>query len=425
MKRKLFSLGVEYRTILALGIAGLLIGAAVGTVAALFGHVLNFCTGVRTEWFRPAIYFLPAAGALIVWLYRTVGRPAARGMNLVFQVGLGEEQKLPIRMVPLAMACTWITHLFGGSAGREGVAIQIGAAVSSNVETVMDRWWKLPDVRQVFLITGMAAGFAGLFRTPLTAIFFALEVLVAGELKYHALFSSAVAAFTASMLSGVMGLGRFQHTVIFTESASIPLLLKLAGIGILFGLAGTLFSEGLRRARKLLERLFEGHPYRRVVVMGCVLAVLMILLWQGRYSGTGENLVEAYFGGGAVYWYDWILKGVMTVLTLAAGFVGGEVAPLYAIGTCLGAVLAPVFGLPVLFGQALGYAAVFGSGTNTLIAAIFVGAEVFGFRLLPYFAVTCIVAYIFNLNRSIFGAQKKDMEEYIHELWQREKDRGE
>lgn len=414
MKRLLWHLGEEYRTILTLGVTGLVIGGAVGAVAAIFGHVLNLCTGLRTEYFQPLIYFLPAAGALIVWLYRTAGRAASKGMNLVFQVGLGEKSKLPIRMVPLAMTCTWLTHLFGGSAGREGVAIQIGAAVSSNVETVLDRWWKLPEGKQIFLITGMAAGFAGLFRTPLAAIFFSLEVLIVGELEYNALFSSAVAAFTASTVSGMLGIGRFHYEISFA-GISVPLLLKLVVLGIVFGIVGTLFSEGIRQARKGLGLLFGGHPFRQAVVMGCVLAVLMILLWQGRYSGTGENLVEQYFSGGGAFWYDWILKGVLTILTLASGFVGGEVAPLYAIGTCLGAVLAPLVGLPAPFVQALGYAAVFGSGTNTLIAAIFVGSEVFGFRLLPYFAVTCIIAYIFNMNKSIFAAQKKNVEEYFRE----------
>lgn len=422
MKKLLWHLGQEYRTILALGTAGLIIGGVVGVVAAVFGRVLDLCTGMRAEYFQPLIFCLPAAGALIVWLYRTLGRAVSKGMNLVFQVGLGEEAKLPIRMVPLAMVCTWITHLFGGSAGREGVAIQIGAAVSSNVETVLDRWWRVPDGRQVFLITGMAAGFAGLFRTPLAAIFFALEVLIAGELEYNALFSSAVAAFTASTVSGLLGLGRFHHEVVFSGGVSIPLLLKLAALGILFGLAGTLFSEGIRQARRGLEKLFGGHSYRKIVIMGCVLAVLLMLLWQGRYSGTGENLVELYFGGGECFWYDWILKGAMTILTLASGFVGGEVAPLYAVGTCLGGLLAPLFGLPPLFVQALGYAAVFGSGTNTLIAAIFVGAEVFGFALLPYFAVTCIIAYIFNMNKSIFAAQKKNPAEYFQALGKRKKE---
>ena len=424
MKKLLWHLGKEYRTILTLGAAGLIIGGAVGVVAAVFGLVLNFCTGVRMDFFLPLVCFLPAAGALIVWLYQTLGRAASRGMNLVFQVGLGEESKLPIRMVPLAMACTWITHLFGGSAGREGVAIQIGAAVSSNVETVLDKWWKLPEGKQIFLVTGMAAGFAGLFRTPLTAIFFALEVLIVGELEYNALFSSAVAAFTASAVSGLLGVGRFQAEVVFSGGISVPLLLKLVVLGVLFGIVGTLFSEGIRQARKWISRIFGNHPYRRVVIMGCLVAALMILLWNGRYSGTGENLVELYFGGGEVFWYDWILKGVLTILTLAAGFVGGEVAPLYAIGTCLGAVLAPLFGLPAPFVQALGYAAVFGSGTNTLIAAIFVGSEVFGFSLLPYFAVTCIIAYIFNMNKSIFAAQKKDVAEYFRERRKTEKDAG-
>ena len=350
--------------------------------------------------------FLGIAGLGIIFLYRRVGQKAAKGMSLVFQVGLGEEAGIPVRMAPLAIGCTWMTHLFGGSAGREGVAIQIGAAVSSNVERLIGKWWRLRERKQIFLITGMAAGFAGLFRTPLTAVFFAMEVLVVGELEYSALLPATVAAVTADFLAGKLGVARFHSEIALDVSMNLGLLLKLALLGILFGLAGFLFSEGLCRMRQGLHRLFLDHPYRRIAIMGAVLAVLMILLWQGRYSGTGSNLVQACFSGEGIYWYDWILKALLTILTLASGFVGGEVAPLFSIGASLGFVLAPLFGISTGLAAALGYAAVFGSGTNTLLAAILVGGEVFGYGTIPCMAVTCIMAHLMNRNHSIFSAQK-------------------
>ncbi len=406
MKEMWKKAGLEYRDFIFLGLAGLGVGALVAVLEAVFSWGLTWCTWARTEYFFPLIFFLPVAGLGIIFIYRRVGQKATRGMGLVFQVGLGEESGIPARMAPLAMGCTWITHLFGGSAGREGVAIQIGAAVSSNVEHLLGKWWQLRERRQIFLITGMAAGFAGLFRTPLTAVFFAMEVLVVGEMEYSALFPAAVAAVTSDLLAGRLGVAKFHLEIPLTVGLDLTLLLKLALLGILFGLAGFLFSEGLYWVRQGLERLFRGHPYGRIGVMGVLLAALQILLWQGRYSGTGANLVQACFSGEGIHWYDWLLKAILTILTLASGFVGGEVAPLFSIGASLGLALAGLWGIPASLAAALGYAAVFGSGTNTLLAAILVGGEVFGYGTLPYMAVTCIMAYLVNRNHSIFSAQR-------------------
>ena len=392
MKQLFKNIGLEYRDILVLGVAGVVIGAAVGVLDAVFGRILNYCTEIRLEYFSWLIFFLPLAGAAIVGLYRKLGKSAAKGMNLVFQVGLGEAPGLPVRMVPLAMICTWITHLFGGSAGREGVAIQIGAAVSSNVERFAGKWWNIRERKQIFLITGMAAGFSGLFQTPLAAIFFSLEVLIVGQLEYSALFPASVAAFTAGAISGQLGITKFHMEIAHGYGISLSFMLKLVVLGLIFGIVGTLFAEGIRQVRSRLNAVFTGHPFRKVIIVGCILAVLILALHQGRF-----------------------LKGILTILTLSAGFVGGEVAPLFTIGACLGTVLAPLFGLPAPLVQALGYTAVFGSGTNTLIAAILVGSEVFGYGMLPYLAVTCITAYIFNLNKSIFSAQKKSMLQYLKE----------
>lgn len=264
----------------------------------------------------------------------------------------------------------------------------------------------------MFLITGMAAGFAGLFQTPLAAVFFALEVMVVGKLEYHALLPATLASLSASYTSRLLGLSNF-HTIIVETLDIHPdfydpvLLLKLSLFGLIFGFTGSLFALLLRYARLKLMFLFHS-PRKKVLIMGCIMAVLMIVLHQGRYSGTGESLITLCFSEkpGTIYIYDWILKFALTILTLSSGLMGGEVAPLFSIGSTLGYVLAPVFGFSPLLGACLGFAAVFGSATNTLIAAIMVGVETFGFRMLPYFAVVCIVAYIFNFNNSIFTAQK-------------------
>lgn len=399
----------HYRDIILLGIAGGVIGVLVGVVDMVFGMILGWCTGFRESHFFWMIPLLPAAGALICVLYEKLGKSAGKGMKLVFQVGLGEAGVLPFRMVPLSMAGTWLTHLFGGSGGREGVAVQIGAAVSNNVGRIVDRKIHIENARKLFLITGMAAGFAGLFQTPIAAIFFALEVIIVGKLEYNALFPATIASIAASYTSQALGLHKFSVDLeVYGSTADVLLLVKVAVLGLIFGLVGSAFAVGLRYVRvKFLIRFYS--QMRKVVIMGIVIAVLMLLCHQGRYSGTGENLIEICFGKteGSVYGYDFFLKFVLTILTLSSGFMGGEVAPLFSIGATFGFVIAPAFGLPPMFAAALGYAAVFGSATNTLLASVFVGAEIFGYDMLPYFMIVCIMSYIFNFNKSIFTAQRR------------------
>ena len=333
-------------------------------------------------------------------------------MKMVFHVGLGKYSKLPIRMVPLAVIGTWTTHLFGGSAGREGVAVQIGAAVSNNVGRLVDKTIDIENSRKMFLITGMAAGFSGLFCTPLAAIFFALEVLVAGKLEYHALIPATVASISAAFTSRALGLRKFHINILETlnyhpSTYNAVFLLKLAAMGLCFGIVGSLFALILRYLRLKFAFRFSS-PVKKVLIMGSVVAVLMMIFHQGRYSGTGSNLVALCFDGitDDIYAYDWILKMALTILTLSSGFIGGEVAPLFSIGSCLGYVLGPVFGFDPMFGAALGFASVFCSGSNTLLAAILVGVESFGYNMLPFFSVVCFVSFIFNFNNSIFTAQR-------------------
>lgn len=401
-----------YKDIILLGLAGIVIGILVGAIDTAFGLILVDCTSFREAHFFWIVPLLPLAGVLIRLLYDKFGKNTAHGMRLVFEVGLGEKYKLPFRMVPLAMVGTWISHTFGGSCGREGVAVQIGAAVSNNVGRIVDKHSVLRDSRKMFLITGMAAGFAGLFQTPLAAVFFALEVLTAGKMEYHALFPATLASLSASYTSRLLGLTNFHTNIVNTlnfhpDFYDPVFLLKLTAMGLIFGFTGSFFALALRYTRLKFGFIFK-TPLRKVLIMGSVLAVLMIVLHQGRYSGTGANLIGLCFSENAdtIYAYDWILKLALTILTLSSGFMGGEVAPLFSIGSTLGYILAPLFGFSPLLGASLGFAAVFGSASNTLIAAVLVGAETFGFSMLPYFSVVCIVSYIFNFNNSIFSAQR-------------------
>lgn len=292
-------------------------GIAVGAVDAVFGRVLLYLGAVRdahTAWFLP---FLGLIGALMAWAYKRYGAGCENGMGMVFEAGHAEREAIPLRLVPFVICATWLTHLFGGSAGREGVAVQLAAA---------QEW-------------------------------------------------------------------------------SAELALELAALGIVFGLTGAAFAFCLKRAKKLAQNRLK-NPVLRALVMGVALSPVLYLLYRGRYCGLGTNLINALLAGEPIYAWDWALKLALTVLTLSAGFQGGEVTPLFSIGASLGAALAGLLGLPAAFCAALGYAAVFGSATNTLLAPALIGAEVFGWAAAPHFFAVCALSYAVNGGRSIYSGQK-------------------
>ncbi|MDT2840590.1 chloride channel protein [Vagococcus carniphilus] len=384
----------------------LVIGGVIGVLEVIFGKTLLLVTEWRLTYFSYLIFFLPFVGLLIEFLYTKFGGKSRQGMGLIFAVGHGEEKEIPLRLIPIVMISTWLTHLFGGSAGREGVAVQIGGTLSHKLGTGKLRKY-LPEenLSQITLITGMAAGFAGLFQTPMGAILFALEVLVVGKLQMTALLSATIASFTASFISSFLELEKFSFFVESQLEMNLPLIGKLIFIGIAFGLVGRLFSFGLAKSKAWISELIP-NPYMRIFLGGILVAILIVVLHHGRYAGLGSNLINASFEGKPIYTYDFLLKLLLTIMTLAIGFQGGEVTPLFAIGASLGVILAPILGLPIEVASAIGYIAVFGSATNTFLAPVIIGGEVFGYHLLPVFFIAMSVAYSCNFNQSIYGKQK-------------------
>ena len=396
----------SYFLYLKLIIAGIIIGFIVGIIDTIFGRGLIWIGDIRKEYLYYFVPFLALAGLLIVFIYQKFAGKTGKGMGLIFEVGHGTEKEIPLRLVPILTVATWITHLFGGSAGREGVAVQLGATFSHR----FNKYFNFPDKSKVFLITGMAAGFGGLFQTPIAALFFGLEVLALGNLQLYALIPAVVAAFTASWTSSFLGLEKFTHIVNTTLSITPTMFVKFAILGIIFGFAGNLFVYLQSFLKKFAAEKIK-NPYYRIFIIGIFLSIIFLLLHEGRYTGLGTNLIENSFSGKPIFGYDWILKLLLTTLTLAAGFQGGEVTPLFSIGASLGVVIAIFFGLPIEFVAAAGYISVFGSATNTLLAPIFIGGEVFGFNNLPFFVIIVIFAYLVNRKISTYGLQKNYFEE--------------
>ena len=268
-----------YRDTLLLTLIALPLGLAIGAMDALFGRVLLSVTAFRMAHVYSLLPFLGLVGVGIVWGYQKVGGTSGKGMTLLFEAGHGDTQDIPLRLIPLVMVSTWLTHLFGGSAGREGVAVQIGGTLAHSIGKRLP----IPDAGKQLLLTGMAAGFAGLFRTPIAATFFALEVLTAGVLEYSALLPALVASFSASACSGLLGLEKF--TVALTDQVAFSALLvgKLLLFGLVFGMAGGLFAFVLHKLKALFAQYLP-NPLLRIFLFGVLVSGFSLLCWEGRYS---------------------------------------------------------------------------------------------------------------------------------------------
>lgn len=396
-------IGKQALRLLALCAVAAAVGVAAGALAAVFGRGLLAIGAVRDAHPGRWLPFLPLAGAVIAWCYRRWGSRAGRGMGLVIDAAFDEGETIPRRLIPMIFLSTWATHLFGGSAGREGVAVQMGAALGRGAGRLLP----MQNAKKLLLKAGMAAGFGGLFRTPFAAALFAVEVTAVGRLDLEALLPVLAASLAASWTSGVLGLEKFTVELTGLPVLDGPMALRLACLGLGFGLVGALFAIGLGRAKAFLGQRMH-NPVARAALVGAVVAAASFACHWGRYSGLGTNLITAAFAGGAVYWYDWLAKLVFTVVTLAGGFQGGEVTPLFSIGASLGVWLAPLAGVPVPVAAAAGYCAVFGAASRTLLAPALIAGEVFGWEFLPFGLLCCAAARVCSGSATIYPAQRTE-----------------
>lgn len=395
---------------IVLCLLAIIIGVITGGIDALFGIVLGKLTSFRETNNLYFLIFIPIGALVVSYVFQKYGGKCKKGMGLVFEVEEGKEKDIPLLLIPFAVCGTWISHLVGGSAGREGVAMQIGATVSNWFADKLN----LEYASRYLLPIGLSAGFAGLFQTPIASVLFAMEVLVAGEIRYPIFLPSLVAAYVASYTSSFLGLSSSAIAFSGTLDWNTKTMIVLVILGIIFGIVGDAFSYCMHTAQHKAAALFP-NPVRKSLILGSIVAVLLIVCHCGRYSGAGGNLITLAINHEQIYVYDWILKFGLTILTMCSGLMGGEVVPLFTIGATLGAVLGPVFGIDSSFVAMLGYAAVFSSGTNTFFAAIFVGSEIFGFQYMPYFFIVCAVSYVCNKNHSIYGLQKAIFPRIHHE----------
>jgi H+/Cl- antiporter ClcA len=385
-----------------------------GSASAFFLWALDLVT--RTRWSHPnLLYLLPVGGAAVGFMYHWLGREAERGNNLLLEEIHEPGGGVPTRMAPLVLIGTLITHLFGGSAGREGTALQIGGSLAAG----FGRCFHLKAENQrMVLLAGIAAGFGSVFGTPLTGAIFAMEVLVVGRVQYDALIPVLVASVVGDATCAAWGIHHAAYHIAFASStarfaALRPRLLgATVAAGILFGLAGKLFAELTHALQHRFRRLIPFAPLRPV--LGGVLVILLTWALGTRdFLGIGVispdphgvSILAAFTPGGANP-FSWWWKLLFTAVTLAAGFKGGEVTPLFFIGATLGHVLGAFFGVPVDLFAGLGFIAVFAGATNTPLACTIMGVELFGSPYLVYYAIACFLAYYFSGESSIYLAQR-------------------
>ena len=385
-------------TFLKWGLFGLLIGAWGGLLGAAFHHALHFVTYLRAEhnWL---IFFLPVAGLLSVGIYTLFRQRSNRGTNEVIDAVLSGGD-VSSKVAPTIFLATAVTHLFGGSAGREGAALQIGGSTA----TLISRILRLESRdRRVLIMSGMSAVFAGLFGTPLTATLFCMEFVSVGTLFSPALLPCYFAAFTASKVSGLLGVHAEGLLLEAVTAVTLGNVWKFLILAILVSFVGILMCWVFHKAEHLAQHRLP-NAWLRIAIGGAVIMVMTLLVGDHRYNGAGMDMALGAVEGNA-NWFDFILKMLFTAITLAAGFKGGEIVPTFCIGATFGCVVGGLLGLDAGLCGALGLIGLFCCATNSPFASIVLSIEMFGSSNLHLFALVCVICFVLSGQGGLYSSQ--------------------
>lgn len=389
-----------------------LLGGIGGVVGSFFHILVDIATETRTE-HDMLIWFLPLGGLIIVFLYRVAHAAKGVDTNRVIEAADTDGKTVPLVMAPLIFVSTVITHLLGGSAGREGAALQLGGSLGYNI----GRLFRL-DKKDMHLIvmTGMSSVFAALFGTPVTATFFAVEVASVGVMHYAGLVPCVVSAFTASYIAKLFGLSPVKFDSVPLPSATVEVVLKSALLALLCAFVSVLFCLALEKTEHLFKNVFK-NAYLRIFVGGCAIVALTMLLGTRDYNGAGMDVITAALSGEA-RWEAFALKIVFTALTVAAGFKGGEIVPTFFIGSTFGCVMGGLLGLDPAFGAAIGFVTLFCGVVNCPVASVILAVEVFGGGSAIVFAVAVCISYMTSGYTGLYRSQRivysKFSENYIN-----------
>jgi H+/Cl- antiporter ClcA len=381
--------------------AGAAVGVLAGAASALFLWLLDLATGFRTS-HEFIVFALPLAGLVIGSVYERFGASIKAGNNLVIDTIHDHGPELPLRMAPMVLVGTVLTHLFGGSAGREGTAVQMGASLS---DFLAHRLRLGGSLRQQVLAAGVAGGFGSVFGTPIAGTLFGLEFVVLGRIEYRALIPALVAATVGDLTTRALGIVHTPYPAAPALGLSALVLVKWAVFAAAVALTSAAFVELLHALKKLGERFLPRLGWRM-----CAGGALVVLAWQllgtSDYLGLGVPTIVRSFVDPELPEYSFAAKLAFTALTLGAGFLGGEVTPLFFIGAALGNSLASWLGLPLALGAAVGMATVFATCANTPLSLSIMAVELVGANALPHVVIVATIAYVLVGQRGIYPAQR-------------------
>ncbi|MBE7042765.1 MAG: chloride channel protein [Ruminococcaceae bacterium] len=375
------------------------VGAFGGVLGSLFHISIDYATEYRAE-FPWLIYFLPLGGLVITLLYRLAKSAGHLDTNRVLD-SVRTEEKVPTVMAPLIFVSTVLTHLLGGSAGREGAALQLGGSIGYRLGKV----FRLNEKdMHLIVMAGMSAVFSALFGTPLTALFFALEVTTVGVMYYACFVPCAISALAASVIAKLFGLSPVHFEGIVFPELGAGLLGKLLVLTILCALVSILFYTAIHKCEHYAQKWFS-NPYLRSFVGGVILVLLTVLVQTRDYNGAGMDVITDAMAGQAKP-EAFLLKILFTAITIAAGFKGGEIVPAFFVGSTFGCAVGGLLGLDPGFSAAVGCIALFCGAVNCPIASLFLAFELFGGEALLLFALVCGVSYMMSGYGGLYKSQK-------------------
>ena len=381
-------------------ILGGLLGAVGGLLGTFFHWVLEEVGVLRTA--QPIlIYFLPVVGLVIVGLYKLTGMDKTRGTNEMIDA-VNEKRDINPLLVPAIFIATALTHLFGGSAGREGAALQLGGTLGSIVGRLLHL---SPEDRQVMILSGMSAVFAALFGTPLTAALFSVEFIAVGNFFGPGFLPSLVAAFTASRIALAFGATPTAFALEKTQPLSVAGIAQTAVLAVLVALVSMAFCFVMHKTEQKLAKWLP-NPFIRIFVGGCAVVLLTIILRTHDYNGAGMDVVaRAILQGQALPW-AFALKIIFTAITLGSGYKGGEIVPTFFVGATFGCAVAPLLGMDPGIAAALGMVGMFCCVTNSPFTSIIMGIEIFGGAHLLPFAIMCAIGFVLSGNSGLYASQR-------------------
>lgn len=381
------------------GVLATIVGVLSGLLSGAFIEALNWATNTRTsnDWL---LYTLPIAGLVIGTSYHYLGRGLERGSNLIVDQIHDQSEWIPLRLVPLIFGASVLSHVAGGSVGREGAAVQLAAGVT---DPISKRLGLGTADRSLMLITAIAGGFGSVFGVPVAGAVFALEVQRVGRVRYEALVPAFVASFVGEAVVRRMGIEHTHYPTVADVAFSPTLAWQLTLFGVIAGVIALAFVNTTHLVRNTLSKIVSWYPLRPVI--GGVVLVVLILAGDWRdYQGLSIQLATQAFDGSAGG--QWITKFLLSAITIGAGFFGGEVIPLFVIGALAGASFANIIGANVALFAILGSVAVLAGAANTPLACTILGLELFGGNNVVLFAVVCVAAYAASGHTGIYHAQR-------------------